>query len=213
MNKIVLEDFNEGNGYYKVNLAYLNKEQVEEIENLVAKWKPTDEDIKSCIGMCLTDANEQRFKDYNTSLKDCLDWFEKKTEQKSINLHDKIEELCSKYPINKYSMNDEELSSYHQGVHLGATKIAEYLNEQKSVEWSEEDEDMRDTIIRDLKHLGGDMVNVSPAYKEEVDWLKSLRPSWKPSEEQLGALQIAAMESKTDFITLTSLLADLKKLI
>lgn len=43
MSKIVLEDFNEGNGYYKVNLAYLNKEQVEEIENLVEKWNPTDE--------------------------------------------------------------------------------------------------------------------------------------------------------------------------
>lgn len=95
-------------------------------------------------------------------------------EQEPINLHDKIEELCSKYPINKYSMSDEELSAYHQGIHLGATKIAEYLSEQKIHRMSEEDEDMRDTIIRDLKHLGGDMVNVSPAYKAEIDWLKSL---------------------------------------
>lgn len=37
---IVLEDFNEGDGFYKVNLAYLNKEQVEEIESLVKKWNP-----------------------------------------------------------------------------------------------------------------------------------------------------------------------------
>lgn len=86
MGKIVLEDFNGGNGYYKVNLACLNKEQVEEIENLVSKWKPTDEDIKSCIGMCLTDANEQRFKDYGTNLKDCLTWLEKQD-----NPADKIE--------------------------------------------------------------------------------------------------------------------------
>jgi len=35
---IVLEDFNEGDGFYKVNLAYLSKEQVEEIENIVKKW-------------------------------------------------------------------------------------------------------------------------------------------------------------------------------
>lgn len=35
---------------------------------------------------------------------------------------------------------------------------------------------------------------------------------WKPSEEQMEALQVAAMVSKTDFNTLTSLLADLKKL-
>lgn len=79
MGKIVLEDFYEGNGHYKVNLAYLNKEQVKEIESLVSKWKPTDEYIKSCIEMCLTDANEQRFKDYGTNLKDCLDWLEKRS--------------------------------------------------------------------------------------------------------------------------------------
>lgn len=41
---IVSEDFNEGNGFYKVNLAYLSKEQVEEIENLVKKWNPKSED-------------------------------------------------------------------------------------------------------------------------------------------------------------------------
>ena len=79
MGKIVLEDFYEGNGHYKVNLAYLNKEQVKEIESLVSKWKQTDEYIKSCIEMCLTDANEQRFKDYGTNLKDCLDWLEKQS--------------------------------------------------------------------------------------------------------------------------------------
>lgn len=35
---IVLEDFNGGDGFYKINLAYLSKEQVEEIENTVKKW-------------------------------------------------------------------------------------------------------------------------------------------------------------------------------
>ena len=84
MSKIVLEDFNEGNGYYKVNLAYLNKEQVEEIETLISTWKPTDEDIKSCIQMCLTDANEHRFKDYGTNLKDCLAWLEKQGQEKHL---------------------------------------------------------------------------------------------------------------------------------
>lgn len=32
--------------------------------------------------MCITDACEQRFKDYNTSLKDCLAWIEKQGERK-----------------------------------------------------------------------------------------------------------------------------------
>ena len=36
---IVMEDFNDGDGFYKVNLAYLSKSQVELIENLVASWQ------------------------------------------------------------------------------------------------------------------------------------------------------------------------------
>ena len=35
---IVLEDFNGGEGHYKVNLDYLNKKQVEEIEKIVNDW-------------------------------------------------------------------------------------------------------------------------------------------------------------------------------
>lgn len=51
---IVKECFNEGNGYYKVNLAYLNEEQVKEIEGLVKKWNPElseseDERIRKAI--------------------------------------------------------------------------------------------------------------------------------------------------------------------
>lgn len=89
---IVLEDFNGGEGFYKVHLDYLSKKQVEVVEEMVRTWnndsKVPDEDIKSCIGMCLTDAHEQRFKDYNTSLKDCLAWLEKQGEQKPA---DKVE--------------------------------------------------------------------------------------------------------------------------
>jgi len=40
---IVYEDFDDGDGYYKVDLAYLSKSQVELIENLVASWQnPTN---------------------------------------------------------------------------------------------------------------------------------------------------------------------------
>lgn len=77
MGKIVFENFNEGDGYYNVNLAYLSKEQFEEIKALFSKWNPTEEDIKDCIRMCLTDANEQRFNAYGTTFEACLSWLEK----------------------------------------------------------------------------------------------------------------------------------------
>ena len=84
---IVLEDFNGGEGFYKLNLAYLNKKQVEEVEEMVREWNKepctSEEDIKDCIGLCLTDADEQRFKNYHTNLRDCLAWLEKQGEQKT----------------------------------------------------------------------------------------------------------------------------------
>lgn len=69
--------------------------------------------------------------------------------------------------------------------------LPERFSPEPKQEWSEEDEDIRDTIIRDLKHLGGDITNVKPAYKTEIDWLKSLRPQshWKPKEQQLDCLR------------------------
>lgn len=88
---VLLKDFSEGDGFYKVNLAYLTKEQVEEIENIVKKWNPElveseDEKIKRCIEICLlADANEQRFKDCDTTIKDCLDWIENQSETVEIN--------------------------------------------------------------------------------------------------------------------------------
>ena len=109
MSKIVLEDFNEGDGYYKINLAYLSKEQVEEIEALVSRWKPTDEDIKNCIIMCLTDADEQRFKDYGTNLKDCLTWLEKQSKQKPV---DKVEP--KKFKVGDWIILSENHNSIYQ---------------------------------------------------------------------------------------------------
>lgn len=44
--------------------------------------------IKSCIEMILTDADEQRFKDYNTNLAVCLAWLKRQGEEKSIDWSD-----------------------------------------------------------------------------------------------------------------------------
>ena len=165
MGKIVLEDFNEGNGYYKINLAYLSKEQVEEIEAIVSKWKPTDEDIKSCIAMCLTDANEQRFKDYETTLKDCLAWLEKQGEQNPA--------------------------------------------------WSEDDE----LYLEDAIHAAKELYDANCGGDELVDWLKSLKncvqPQWKPSEEQIQALEYqvhSTYEGSWQYRASKELLEQLKKL-
>ena len=108
---IVYEGFNEGDGFYKVNLNYLNKEQVEEIEEMVKTWNERtktfdNESIKACIEMCLTDANEQRFKDYETTLKDCLAWLGKQGEQKPNYCH---------HEVDLSNCSDEYRKAYYDG--------------------------------------------------------------------------------------------------
>lgn len=118
---IVLEDFNGGEGFYKLNLAYLNKKQVEEVEEMVREWNnepsTSEEDIKDCIGLCLTDADEQRFKNYHTNLRDCLAWLEKQGEKCAIVWHsiseepDEQEELLCEWESEDATWHD--IAFYH----------------------------------------------------------------------------------------------------
>ena len=65
----------------------------------------------------------------------------------------------------------------------------EKQKEQKPAEWNEDDELMRKRCIVDLGYL----TEYEPQYKErydaQINWLKSLRPSWKPSEDDLDAFK------------------------
>lgn len=93
------------------------------------------------------------------------------------------------------------------------------------IEWSEKDERMRKTIIRVLNDLGFEEYCKSSRdqdiaedrlYYDEIKWLKSLRPSWKPSEEQMKALREVAYSlvgtgTQTD-VYLVQLYEQLKKL-
>lgn len=58
--------------------------------------------------------------------------------------------------------------------------------EQKPAKWSEEDEDKLEQCIRIVSGWEGDYDIVKSPYS---NFLKSLRPSWKPSEEQMEALK------------------------
>lgn len=81
---------------------------------------------------------------------------------------------------------------------------------QPKQEWSDEDEKMRSRILNifacDQKH-----------YLDETAWLQSLRPSWKPSEEQMKELKDASAVMKCDsddnaFPSLKTLYEQLEKL-
>jgi len=70
--------------------------------------------------------------------------------------------------------------------HLKAISYLEKQKKQKPAEWSEEDNRHINTIIRAIHGAG----NITPIEGELAEkWFKSLRPSWKPSEEQMDALE------------------------
>ena len=94
----------------------------------------------------------------------------------------------------------------------------EKQKEQKPVEWSEEDEKniyfltrLIELYIKDGRYETGDGTVTKP---EIIKMLKSLRPSWKPSEEQMTKLHAVAYgcPDKYDEKILFSLYNDLKKL-
>lgn len=81
-------------------------------------------------------------------------------------------------------------------------KNLEYLKPAKSAEWSEEDEDYMNAIITIINRetalypKGGATEELN---NDLIAWLKSLRPSWKPSEQdELMKLKYAGTSTKLD---------------
>lgn len=113
--------------------------------------------------------------------------------------------------IEKAYKNADQVQ-YRKGFEDGVASV-------KPAEWSEEDEKILKNIILDLiefRNYETDEELIS-AYKDEIVWLKSLRPQphWKPSEEQMDALIDAKTRMSCDGgfpAILQTLIEDLKKL-
>lgn len=86
-------------------------------------------------------------------------------------------------------------------------------------EWNAEDKEMLEYVIGDVNDAK-QLFTTKEAidlYDKEIAWLKSLRPSWKPSEEQMEALlsKLPVVKGSGDKVQdiLESLYNDLKKLM
>ena len=102
-------------------------------------------------------------------------------------------------------------------------EVQRIFDEQKPAEWSEEDKKMIDDIIRSLPKMAEAEDNILPEILPSVarkyaERLKSLRASWKPSEEQMEALDKAipvcmGVVGRDEVAPLESLYEQLKKLM
>ena len=86
----------------------------------------------------------------------------------------------------------------------------EKQSEQKPAEWSEEDEQNRQIINKAIyEYVGEDGITQGETGKL-IQWLKSINNHWKPSEEQMKALEKECFANSN--YQLCRLLEDLKKL-
>lgn len=139
-------------------------------------------------------------KAYKTSLKTAAQWIKDGcTDKEKICLECVFLELRESEDerIRKWLLGCVENLSDVNFIEVSRQDVLFYLEkqkEQKSVEWSEEDEEMLNSCISSIeeakenryayKETDGDT-----SYDHEIAWLKSLRPSWKPSEGQMEALE------------------------
>ena len=92
------------------------------------------------------------------------------------------------------------------------------LRPQPKQEWSEEDEKKMESIIGSIRFNSYMHNSLAPIYEGDICWLKSLKDrvqpktTWKPSEEQMDALNSARWNGPFKIEILDSLYNDLKKL-
>ena len=139
-----------------------------------------DERIRMALIELLKEVEEDETYTGRQHISEMLEYLEKQKEQKHVEKQD-------------YSgLNDLERAIHRGFLSAGVENVLvtiiketarECLAQMKPAEWSEEDEKMRARIIM---FLAGFMGN-----EDMIDWLKSLRPSWKPSDEQIFYLSKA----------------------
>ena len=172
------------------------------------KLNPDKEElIRHCIGLILTDATDERFKDYGLTLKDCLTWMGEQKEQKpaewkatlngepiptenhSVDIssqewsgEDNIcwdEAFACVTRAKKTAKNEEELQSAVTAEKwLKEIQFKYYVHPVKP-EWSEEDEKIWNHIIDCAESKAWIPFN-------EISWLVAHKPQfhWKPSEDK-----------------------------
>ena len=77
-------------------------------------------------------------------------------------------------------------------------------------DWSKEDENMREAVIDVLVNNTMSGSEGDKVYSEEIDWLKSIKPNhWKPSKEQMEALNALNNTAEISYIGQADLLIKL----
>ena len=146
------------------------------------------------------------------------DWLEERHIEQKPKEHlpkEKVFDIMRNLTALSYSeripINSDEYGWIHK-ITEDVRSLLDYPIEQKPAEWSEEDENKIESI-KGLITMGrfADTNTIRTIW----ELLESLRPSWKPSEEQMGALSwmLENARGNIDFDPLKDLYEQLKKLM
>ena len=142
----------------------------------------------------IKEAVEYYWSDDTQAKNSVIDWLEKQGERK--------EATCVAEIIDQLTEKEQEI----------LFKELEMQKEQKPA-WSEEDEEMKRTIISNIFILKGLYTRPEKQtdYNNMIEWLKSLKPQthWKPSEEQMEALNALNNTAEISYPEQADLLIDL----
>lgn len=167
------------------------KKELKKIGQQPTEWHREDEqNLNACLGYIPDEFLRRWLIDAIHVKYDRHSWSEE-DEVKLQNTIDYIEELIHLTKINP-DIDDDNIKYYQDSITF-LKSLKDRVQLQPKQAWSEEEEDIKDSIIHQLKMLRGDR-NVTEGNKKEIEWLKSLRPqsTWKPSDEQLYNLSEAA---------------------
>lgn len=189
--------------------AYLEKQKEQNLIMAISpqlkEQKPVDDSASTMIPSCWRDENEEpKYKKE--------DYFCERCQANAFNAgresvlkkpveHPKMVEMLREHlentPKEQLDVEFEELKNWND---VGPT-VEEFFH-GKPIEWNEKDEKMRACAISLLQISRDSGMAINPGFGKPVrainkciDWLKSLRPSWKPSEEQMKALKNSAYGS------------------
>lgn len=121
-------------------------------------------------------------------------YLEKQKEQKPAEWSKEDENKIERLAFLVSIAAEKEMISSEECIDL--RRLVKSYHPQSKKEWSEEDEKMIDDLIKFFNEklvILGEAKNAENtvqyiSYKKVIDWLKSLRPSWRPSEEQIYSL-------------------------
>lgn len=211
------EDLEAAKGWLAIAKENNNKIAIQILEKFFPELRESeDEKIRKGIIKSIMDLNNDWLKLHGVTRENALTWLEKQGEELDPR-YSILDKLIEADTIYQMAMNDEMVQEAKvKAVRaLSRMSISEILEFEKQGEqkpsWSEEDEEILDNIITAFKRMSEEDEKISNAIYESIDflclksfgfsedevcdWLKSIKPHWKPSKEQMEALAIAVHDA------------------